>query len=100
MNYKYNLTDNCPNLELDEAGFDNYYRLIKEDTPKSDDFVPHYFLLKFRNKNWKSSLCSSQGISLFGELNDIKMLINSFPNLKKQFKTVYRGIVSENNGLR
>lgn len=99
MNFKYNISDSCPNIDLEEATFDKYFRLIENEVPQGDDFIPHFYLPKFADNNWGYSLCSAQGISLFGDKSDIKMMINSLPNMKNKFKTVYSGIITRQDGI-
>jgi len=70
MKYKYDLSNDCPGSTLGLSDFDLYYRLIRGNIPEQDDFIPHYFIKKYSEKDWGKSRCSSQGISLFGPSKD------------------------------
>jgi len=93
--FKYikNAFEICPNLEkvLEEECL----RLIKGDEPKEEDFIPHYYAIK---RNFKEKECLAKGISLFTDLKDIKTLFELIPNLKKKYKSIYKGKIESSHG--
>ena len=93
--FKYisKISEICPNLKKTLG--EECLRLIKGDKPKKEDFIPHYYAIK---RNFKEKECLAKGISLFTDLKDIKTLFELIPNLRKKYKSIYKGKIESSHG--
>lgn len=98
--FKYELIIDCPLNNKDNGKSGNYYRIIRNEIPKDEDFLPNYWLPFFkekRSKMEKNELCMSQGLSLLGDKADAENIAKKFK--KMNAKAICRGYLDNSKGI-
>ena len=103
-NFKYELITDCPlnNKVNGESG--DYYRLIRNEAPKDEDFLPNYWKDFFQvqksemeSKKETDKLCRSQGLSLLKCKADAENTAKKFK--KMNAKAICKGYLDNSKGV-
>ena len=84
----------CPKLE--EVANDLCLRLIRDEQPTKEDFIPHFYVKRKFNKEKE---CLAKGVSLFTDLKDIETMLELVPSLKNRYKSIYKGEIENKHGM-
>lgn len=103
-NFKYELIADCPLGNQDNGEPGDYYRIISNEAPKDEDFLPHYWKDFFKKRKAKmqenhqeDELCMSQGLSLFKEKTDAENVAKKFKKINA--KAICRGYLDNSKGV-
>ena len=99
-NFKYELITDCPLDNKDNGESGNYYRIIRNETPKDEDFLPHYWQDSFKKRisnMKKNELCMSQGLSLLKDKADAENMAKRYK--KMNAKAICKGYLDNKKGV-
>ncbi len=88
--------EQCPPVDARQDKLE-VFRLVSNNPPTSDDFLPTIKESSPHRKFSDEILCNAHGVSVFKNINDIRRKREDFKPLRQ--KKVARGIIMPNDGL-